>query len=151
MALGITTVSRMFNYNKKRENTLYLIIDHTGTSPNIELDATNIHNRDRAKGFYGNRYHYIITRSGEVQTGRPLDRISPLTGVLDQQAITVCLVGGKDLEGNPEDNFTDQQKQALRELITVSRNSHPNIEVLGRREVKRQRTSGPALNLDPFK
>lgn len=141
----------MFNYNKKRDNTLYLIIDHTGTSPNIDLDATNIHNRDRAKGFFGCRYHYVITRDGETQEGRTLDRVSPLTGVLDHNSITVCLVGGKDLEGNPEDNFTDQQKQALRELITVTRNLHPNIEVLGRREVKRQRTSGPALDLDLFR
>jgi N-acetyl-anhydromuramyl-L-alanine amidase AmpD len=60
-------------------------------------------------------------------------------------------VGGKDIEGTPEDNFTNQQKQALRELITLIRNSHPNIEVLGRREVKRQRTSGPALDLDLFR
>lgn len=141
----------MFQHNKKRENTLYLIVDHTGTTSTINLDVTSINNSDRAKSFFGIRYHYVITRDGELQEGRTLDRVSPLTGVLDKDAVTLCLVGGKDLEGNPEDNFTVEQKQALRELITVLRSSHPDIEVLGRREVKRQRTSGPALDLDPFR
>ena len=141
----------MFEYNKKREETLYLIIDHTGTSRNVNLDASSIHTQDRSKGFFGNRYHYVITRSGEIQEGRTFDRVSPLTGVLDHNAITVCLVGGKDIEGKPEDNFTDQQKQALHQLITITRKSHPDIEVLGRREVRRQKSSGPALNLDQFR
>ena len=97
------------------------------------------------------RYHYVITREGEVQEGRTLDRVSPLTGVYDYESVTVCLVGGKNLEGEAEDNFTDAQKEALKQLITMSRKSHPNIQVLGRKEVRKQRTTGPALDLTNFR
>lgn len=141
----------MYNNNKKREQTLYMIIDHTGTTPNIEIDAQNLDNRDRSKGYFGCRYHYVITRDGSVQTGRTLDRVSPLTGVYDYLSIAVCLVGGKNIEGEPEDNFTDEQKAALKELITVSRKSYPDLQILGRKEVRRQRTTGPALDLTPFR
>ena len=79
------------------------------------------------------------------------DRVSPLTGVYDYLSIAVCLVGGKNIEGEPEDNFTDEQKAALKELITVSRKSYPELQVLGRKEVRRQRTTGPALDLTPFR
>jgi N-acetylmuramoyl-L-alanine amidase len=141
----------MYNNNKKRDETLYMIIDHSGTTPTIDIDANNQDNRDRAKGFYGCRYHYVITREGVVQLGRTLDRVSPLTGVLDYQAVTVCLVGGKNIEGEAEDNFTEAQKEALKELITVSRISNPDLQVLGRKEIQKQRTTGPALDLTPYR
>lgn len=141
----------MYNNNKKRDETLYMIIDHSGTTPTIDIDANNQDNRDRSKGFYGCRYHYVITREGVVQLGRTLDRVSPLTGVLDYQAVTVCLVGGKNIEGEAEDNFTEAQKEALKELITVSRISNPDLQVLGRKEIQKQRTTGPALDLTPYR
>ena len=86
-----------------------------------------------------------------MQLGRTLDRVSPLTGVLDYQAVTVCLVGGKNIEGEAEDNFTEAQKEALKELITVSRISNPELQVLGRKEIQKQRTTGPALDLTPYR
>jgi len=141
----------MYNKTKKRNETLYMIVDHTGTTPNIQIDAQNLDNRDRSKGYFGCRYHYVITRDGLIQSGRTLDRVSPLTGVYDYVSITVCLVGGKNIEGEPEDNFTDKQKEALKELITLSRKLHPDLVVLGRREVRKQRTTGPALDLTPFR
>jgi len=141
----------MYNNNKKRDETLYLIVDHSGTTPTIDIDVDNQDNRDRSKGFYGCRYHYVITREGEVQEGRTLDRVSPLTGIYDNESVTVCLVGGKNLEGEAEDNFTDAQKEALKQLITMSRKSNPNLQVLGRKEVRKQRTTGPALDLTPFR
>ena len=141
----------MYKNNKKRDETLYMIIDHSGTTPTIDIDVNNQDNRDRSKGFYGCRYHYVITRDGEVQEGRTLDRVSPLTGVLDHQSVTVCLVGGKNIEGEAEDNFTDAQKEALKQLITLSRNSNPNLQVLGRKEVRKQRTTGPALDLTLYR
>ena len=141
----------MYHKTKKRDETLYCIVDHTGTSPNIEIDAKNLDNRDRSKGFFGCRYHYVITRSGETQKGRDYDQVSPLTGVLDYYAMTVCLVGGKNIEGEAEDNFTEAQKEALKELITVSRISNPDLQVLGRKEIQKQRTTGPALDLTPYR
>ena len=141
----------MYNNNKKRKETLYLVIDHTGTSPHNDIDAQELDNIDRAKSFYGCRYHYVIKRDGEVEEGRTLDRASPLTGVLEEESMTECLIGGKDLEGEPCDNFTDAQRLSLHILITNIRTTHPAIEVLGRREIKRQRTTGPALDLTPFR
>jgi N-acetylmuramoyl-L-alanine amidase len=141
----------MYNNNKKRDETLYMIIDHSGTTPTIDIDANNQDNRDRAKGFYGCRYHYVITREGVVQLGRTLDRVSPLTGVLDYQSVTLWLVGGTNIEGEAEDNFTEVQKEALKELITVSRISNPDLQVLGRKEIQKQRTTGPALDLTPYR
>ena len=57
----------MYNNNKKRKETLYLVIDHTGTSPHNDIDAQELDNIDRAKSFYGCRYHYVIKRDGEVE------------------------------------------------------------------------------------
>lgn len=141
----------MFQFNKKREQTLYLVVDHTGTTPNVEHDADSIHNKDRERGFFGSRYHFVITRSGELQTGRPLDLISPLTDVIDREAVMVVLVGGKNIEGEAEDNFTDAQRETLANLVASLKDTYPTLEVLGRREVRKQRTTGPALDLTPYR
>ena len=141
----------MFEHNKRRVQTSYLIIDHTGTTDEVDLSFPEIDAQHRRRGFYGCLFHYIIRRDGVIEHGRTFDRISPLTNVLDETAITVVLVGGKDLDGEPVDNFTQEQREALRGLIDATKLSHPDIEVIGRREVRKQRTTGPAIDLEKFR
>ena len=141
----------MFEHNKRRVQSSYMIIDHTATTDAVDMTFKDLDAQHRRRGFFGCLFHYIIRRDGVVEGGRPFDRISPLTNVLDETAITVVLVGGKDLDGEPVDNFTTEQREALHGLIHATKLTYPDIEVLGRREVRRQRTTGPALDLDPFR
>lgn len=74
--------------------------------------------RDRDAGYSQIGYHFVIERDGKVEKGRPLHLPSMHDPVGDsKRCVAVCLVGGADDNGEPEDNFTPQQKLALRQFL----------------------------------
>lgn len=91
------------------------------------LDRSDLDRRDRAFGFFGISYHYVIRRDGVIETGRPRDIPTPHTGT-----VAVVLVGGADKEGGPRDNFTDEQKTALVGLLTRIQRELGGAEVISK-------------------
>lgn len=67
-------------------------------------------------GWSGIGYHYVITRSGEIQQGRRLDR-SAAAARGHNNDWHVCLIGGLDSEGKPTDAYEDAQWSALEDLV----------------------------------
>ena len=53
-------------------------------------------------------YHYIITKDGQIQTGRPIERPGSHAKGYNSTSIGVCLTGEKE--------FTELQFQSLRKL-----------------------------------
>ena len=50
-------------------------------------------------------YHDVIRRNGAIETGRPLEKPGAHAKGHNQNAIGICLVGGKADDGGPEFNF----------------------------------------------
>ena len=75
-------------------------------------------------------YHFVVTRDGEVQTGRPLERSGAHAKGFNKHSIGICYVGGLDKHFKPEDNRTDAQKIAMYELIVELQTRFPEIDVI---------------------
>jgi N-acetyl-anhydromuramyl-L-alanine amidase AmpD len=65
-------------------------------------------------------YHYIIDRDGTVAKGRPLARAGAHTRGRNANSVGVCLIGGHGSASTDSfsDNFTPEQDEALRNLLT---------------------------------
>lgn len=75
-------------------------------------------------------YHFIIDRTGEVVTARPVDRPGAHVRGHNDASIGICLIGGHGSNKSDkfEDNFTSQQDSALRRLIQNLKVEHPEIK-----------------------
>lgn len=82
-------------------------------------------------------YHYVIRRSGEVETGRPVDRPGAHVKGANHDSIGIAWVGGMAEGSNQaEDNRTADQTVALFNLIQDLQERFPGAAVLGHRDIK---------------
>lgn len=91
-------------------------------------------------------YHFVIDRDGTLATGRPVEEQGAHVANHNRHSIGICLIGGvsgRPLEHAPgarwkgsdaEDNFTHEQKKALRELLFDLRARFAPAEILGHRD-----------------
>lgn len=73
----------------------------------------------KRRGFVDIGYHWIIDRDGKCLAGRPEGNIGAHTKNHNSKSIGVCLIGGFGSSVNDQfnDNFTQAQEMALRELV----------------------------------
>lgn len=112
-----------------------IIIHCAATKPSTDIGAKEIDNWHRAKGYFGIGYHYVIRRNGEVELGRPLDKAGAHAKGHNETSIGICLVGGIDDRGNPENNFTPEQWAELAKLVTDLQGRFGALKVIGHNEV----------------
>jgi N-acetylmuramoyl-L-alanine amidase len=82
-------------------------------------------------------YHYLIDRDGTVAKGRPLERTGAHVAGHNTGTIGISLFGGHGSSADDafDDNFTQAQDRALRDLIASLRKQFPTIrKVTGHNE-----------------
>lgn len=118
-----------------------------------DVDANAIRSWHRKQGWRDIGYHYVITRSGEVQKGRPDDQPGAHERQINRNSLAVCLVGGSPPIGSDahrrglgENNFTPAQWAALETLVKQLSAKHPRAEVLGHRDVPGVKKACPSFD-----
>lgn len=106
--------------------------------------------RDKQAGYFGIRYHYVITRLGHIETGRPFEKQSPVTKVANPHSVLVMMVGGKDENKQVVDNFTVHQKITLRSLYRDLKAEHPDLELCTLDNFLNRGKSAVAMNVSKF-
>lgn len=78
-------------------------------------------------------YHYIVTRSGTVITGRPVEQAGAHEPKINATSIGVVLFGGfgSTPSDDPATHYTHEQLEALRNLIDQLRSEHSITKVTG--------------------
>lgn len=102
---------------KPRTRTDLIVVHCAATKPSMDIGAREIGQWHRAQGWLSIGYHFVIRRDGQVEEGRPHDVVGSHVKGFNERSIGICLVGGIDDQGKPEDNFTDDQKAALHALL----------------------------------
>lgn len=125
-----------------RTATELLVVHCSATRPTQDIGVQEITQWHRQRGFDTVGYHYIIRRSGEVETGRPETAIGAHVKGHNARSVGICLVGGINAAGKPDNNFTAAQFTALRELLGPLQSRYPEARVLGHRDLS------PDLNGD---
>ena len=89
------------------------------------------------RGFSAIGYHYLIDRDGTVTEGRPLERTGAHAKGHNTGSVGIALFGGHggNVADQFEDNFTEDQDRALRELIDTLKADHPITKTIGHNEV----------------
>lgn len=100
-----------------------IVIHCAATKPSMDIGMKEINLWHRQRGFFNIAsglaigYHYVIRRDGTVENGRPVSEAGAHAKGYNAHSIGICLVGGIDKDGNPQNNFTKPQWKALKELV----------------------------------
>lgn len=141
----------MYETLRNRETTRYLVLDQTFTKMNRNLTSEEIRSKCKERGYFGHIFHFIILRDGTIETGRPIEKLSPVPRVLLEHCVSVVLVGGSSMRNRPVNNFTEEQKQSVQALTDILRKDHPDLEVILRDDlIRRDPESKMVFDVTPY-
>lgn len=135
---------------KHRKTTELLVVHCSATRPTLDIGVKDITQWHRQRGFDTVGYHYVIRRNGEVETGRPESAIGAHVKGHNANSIGVCLAGGVDATGKPENNFTPEQFAALRELLEQLGTRYPDARILGHRDLSPDHNGDGVISANEF-
>jgi N-acetylmuramoyl-L-alanine amidase len=112
-----------------------IVIHCSDTHPSQDIHASDIdrwHREERGWDAIG--YAYVIPRDGTLELGRDLDgdgdvcdEVGAHAAGFNTESVGICLVGGRDIDGNPEFNFTFRQMKMLNYLCIELESQFPTI------------------------
>ncbi len=119
----------------------YLVIHCSATPPSMDVQIDDIrrwHVEDNGWSDVG--YHLFITRQGNLQTGRPINKQGAHVRGYNDCSIGICLAGS-------ENNFTDDQFITLRKILTWLELEFPGAKILGHRDFPGVKKSCPGFDV----
>ena len=114
-----------------------IIVHATATRPEWGADQSNAWKVEQVRkwhvidrGWAAIGYHYLITRDGQVHTGRPIGRAGAHVMGRNANSIGIALFGGFGGAATDqfEDHFTPEQDKALRKLIADLQRQYPTVK-----------------------
>lgn len=105
-------------------------------------DVESIHKQHMAQGWWGIGYHYYIRKDGSIWRGRPEQWVGSHAGSsndYNKHSIGICFEGNFEQE-----QMTDAQVQAGRELIADIEQRYTIYQILGHKDVAK--TACPGAN-----
>lgn len=111
-----------------------IIIHCAATKPSMDIGAKEIREWHLARGWNDIGYHYVIRRNGQIENGRPKEKIGAHTEGQNSTSIGICMVGGIDGAGNAQSNFTPAQWQTLERLVRILKAEFNQATVHGHNE-----------------
>lgn len=111
----------------------YIVVHCTATSPHTTIESIKKYWREELH-WKNPGYHYIITRSGKIETLLLEEQIANGVKGYNKNSIHISYVGGVDANGNPVDNRTTEQVQAIMNKLTELKTKYPKAMILGHRD-----------------
>lgn len=109
-------MARQVAFNKRKETNL-LVVHCAATKATMDIGRKEIQMWHVQQGWLAIGYHFVIRRDGTIEEGRPHDVIGSHVKGRNHDSLGICLAGGIDANGKPEDNFTAEQKTSLDALL----------------------------------
>lgn len=95
-----------------------IIIHCSATRPSMDIGVEEITQWHTARGFSSCGYHFVIRRSGDVETGRAIEYRGAHARGRNANSIGIALVGGIGEENfTPDANYTEDQWESLEDLV----------------------------------
>ena len=119
--------------------TINMIIIHcAATKPDMDVGVKEITQWHKARGFFTIGYHYVIRRDGTLETGRDINLAGAHAIGYNEHSVGICLVGGIDDKGRPQNNFTDKQWATLKTLVKELVAKYKITEIIGHNQVTKK-------------
>lgn len=124
-----------------------ITIHCSATKPSHDTSAADIDHMHRKRGWRGIGYHWVIRRDGAIEHGRDESETGAHVYGHNKMNLGICLAGGlNEKTGQPEYNFTLEQMDSLRDLISKKCGQYG----IKTENVKGHRDYSPDLNGDGF-
>lgn len=139
---------------RPRRRTRYLILHDSHTQPDIASAEAHLRWQGRQMGLLDIGYHYIVERDGAVVETRPMYAMGSHTPGFNHESVGVCLIGGRNLGGVVEDNFTGAQRESLAWLLAAIKDTHGPVSLVGHTELQRFRKHPhpcPPIDMDALR
>lgn len=123
----------------------YIAVHCTATSQNTSISAIQSYWKNHL-GWKTPGYHFIITPNGEVASLLPIDQVSNGVKGFNSNTINISYIGGVDVNGNPKDNRTKEQKESLLKLLTDLKKQFPTAIIQGHRDFPNVKKACPSFD-----
>ena len=127
-----------------------IVVHCSATSADMDIGLKEIDRWHRQRGFWKVGYHSIIRRDGQVETGRDLTQVGAHAQGFNMGSWGVCMVGGLDAKGKPEDNYTAAQYEALKAVIAILKAKASQAKVLGHRDLSPDKNGDGVITPDEY-
>jgi|688.fasta_scaffold351113_2 N-acetylmuramoyl-L-alanine amidase len=111
----------------------YLVVHCTATPQTTNVESIQRHWRERL-GWKANGYHKIVKANGEVITLAQDDAVCNGVAGFNSVSLHVSYIGGIDSRGNPLDNRTQGQKDAISQVLHAWKQKYPSAIIQGHRD-----------------
>ncbi len=111
----------------------HIVVHCTATPPETTIESIKSYWKDQL-GWKNPGYHYIIKRSGEIVQLLGTSLIANGVAGQNKYAVHIAYIGGVDKNGNPYDNRTFEQKEAMFDLLLKLADKYPLAKILGHRD-----------------
>lgn len=122
-----------------------IVIHCADTYERMDIGAKEIDAWHRERGFLKIGYHYVVRRDGTVEKGRDEKEVGAHAKGYNQNSIGICWVGGRSDDNRPYDNRTTAQTAALRNLVAEMKKRYPLAQVVGHRDLDKNKAC-PCFN-----
>lgn len=129
--------SSLINYIKKYSNsrTMDTIVIHcSATKEGKNYSVEDIKKWHLQRGFKDVGYHFVIKLDGTIETGRSLDKIGAHVANNNTNTIGICYIGGLSSNNKSKDTRTNEQKEALTNLVNILKMFIPIKYIKGHRD-----------------
>lgn len=99
------------------------------------INAAIIDHWHKERQWKGIGYHYVIREDGVLEKGRDLSEIGAHVHGFNINSVGICMVGGLDVNGEPDNNFSPVQFTTLRTLLDTLHELIPEAQILGHRDL----------------
>lgn len=135
-------------------NVTWIVIHYSATPIERSYTVDDIDAMHRKRGFREVGYHYFVTRAGEVQTGRDMDKpgrfeVGAHVKGSNTKSVGVCYEGGVT-RARPHVGFdtrTPAQTEAMIALIHDLQDRFPDAAVVGHRDMPGAATQCPGFDV----
>ena len=129
----------------------YIVVHCSATKEDQDFGASDIDRWHRQRGWTQIGYHYVIKRSGYLESGRPENMPGAHARGFNHKSIGICLIGGVGEDGKtPEASFTEEQLHTLTHLVKGLEFVYYQADVVGHRDLPRVRKGCPSFDVAHF-
>jgi len=104
----------------------------------------------RGRGWSGIGYHKVIRRDGSIEVGRRENQKGAHARGFNHASIAVCLIGGVNDQGMPEENFNKAQYESLRLQVAVWSRQYQWPDVMGHGQLPDVNKACPSFDLSKW-
>lgn len=119
----------------RRSKTGHIVVHCSATRPDQDIGAADIDSWHKSNGWAGIGYHAVIRRNGALEFGRHFDDSGAHVRGHNSNSVGVCLAGGINADGQPENNFTPEQFRTLRKVLEMLECAYPQAVIVGHRDL----------------